>query len=236
MFLGSHRASWESGRSRGGNSGGLKRCVLPPRSLESSQSQFISMSTFLLRHKQSPFPLASRRLARLLCSWLRAWCVGSPALQAPFSLGSPRSRPRPEAPPDGRRVPENFGTPCLVPVAHGGHRPQQRAPFLSASVCLSVCIPSSSQLHVAQNLLTVIIIAILPLIVRERFYSPSPSPPCKAGVNCGYPRQGRGLFKARSGGIMSCLPSPVPSPQWAFVSCLHSAAGVPLESGVGSGL
>ena len=81
-------------------------------------------------------------------------------------------------------------------------------PFLS--VCLSVCIPSSSQLRVAQNLLTVIIIAILPLIVREHFYSPSLSPPCKAGVNCSYPRQGRGLFKARSGGLMSCLPSPVP--------------------------
>lgn len=104
------------------------------------------------------------------------------------------------------------------------------SPFAFHFICLSVCIPSSSQLHVARNLLTVIIITILPLIVRQHFYSPSLSPPCEVGVNCGYLRQGRGLFKARSGGLMTCLPSPIPQPSVAVrilaAFCRRRAPGV----------
>lgn len=113
-----------------------------------------------------------------------------------------------------------------------GPRGSQGAQILAASpfpfhfICLSV-YPSSSQLHVApRNLLTVIIIAILPSDCDSIFDPSSLSHSCKVGVNCCYLRQ-EGLFKARSGGLMTCPPAPFPSPQWPFVSWLHFAAGVP---------
>lgn len=80
-----------------------------------------------------------------------------------------------------------LGMPSLALGPTGDTDPflQCYTPFLSMPICLHMGPSHSDSNHT------------LPFIVREHFYSSNPPPPCKAGMNCYYPREGRGLAQAR---------------------------------------
>lgn len=110
-----------------------------------------------------------------------------------------------------------LGMPCLVPGAHGGHRPFPVAPStFPFHVCLSVCTPL--QFPVAWNLLTVRIITCASLYCARAFLVLK-SPTSLYGRNeLLLSQRGKGACQGPQAGLTTFPPTAAPH----LSECSHS--------------